>query len=56
MHHHYFLNFHNKPNDLSVASSVGVGRNFWAIHLNLFLSQKKLMEEGEGDLMYGRPR
>ena len=25
MHHHYFLNSHNKPNDLSMASSVGVG-------------------------------
>lgn len=25
MHHHYLLNSHNKPNDLSVASSVGVG-------------------------------
>ena len=26
MHHHYFLNSHNKLNDLSVASSVGVGQ------------------------------
>lgn len=25
MHHHYFLNSHNKRNDLSMASSVGVG-------------------------------
>ena len=56
MHHHYFVNSHNKPNDLSMASSVGVGEELLTIHLNLFLSQQKLMEEGAGDLMYGRPR
>ena len=33
-----------------------LARNFWTIHLNLFLSQEKLMEEGAGDVMYGRPR
>lgn len=31
-----------------------LARNFWTIHLNLFLSQKKLMAEGAGDMMYGR--